>query len=66
MHDLSFVRAPEAADPGLRAYLNRVVPRSVARADHVLADSEATRQDLIALYGTPPEKISVLHAGVDL
>ena len=65
VHDLSFVRAPEAADPGLRAYLNRVVPRSVARADHVLADSEATRQDLIALYGTPPEKISVLHAGVD-
>lgn len=65
VHDLSFVRAPEAAAPGLRAYLNRVVPRSVARADHVLADSEATRQDLIDLYGTPPEKISVLYSGVE-
>lgn len=65
VHDLSFVRAPEGATPALRAYLNRVVPRSVARADHVLADSEATRQDLIALYHTPPEKVSVLYSGVE-
>ncbi len=65
VHDLSFVRAPETAAPGLRAYLNRVVPRSVRRVDHVLADSEATRQDLIALYGTAPDKISVLYSGVD-
>lgn len=65
VHDLSFVRAPETAAPRLRAYLGRVVPRSVARADHVLADSEATRQDLIELYGTPADKISVLYSGVN-
>ncbi|NLH09277.1 MAG: glycosyltransferase family 4 protein [Chloroflexi bacterium] len=65
VHDLSFIRAPEAAAPGLRAYLNRVVPRSVQRADHILADSEATRRDLMELYGTPGEKISVLYSGVD-
>lgn len=65
VHDLSFTRAPETAAPGLRAYLERVVPRSVRRADHVLADSEATRQDLMELYGTPGEKISVLYSGVD-
>lgn len=65
VHDLSFVRAPEGATPALRAYLNRVVPRSVARADHVLADSESTRQDLIDLYRTPPEKVSVLYSGVE-
>jgi glycosyltransferase involved in cell wall biosynthesis len=41
------------------------VPRSVARADHVLADSHATRADLMELYGTPGEKISVLYSGVD-
>ena len=33
VHDLSFVRDPESAVPVLRAYLNKVVPRSVARAD---------------------------------
>jgi glycosyltransferase involved in cell wall biosynthesis len=64
VHDLSFVRAPETASPRLRAYLNQVVPRSVRRADHVLADSQATKDDLIALYGTPPEKITVLLSGV--
>ncbi len=65
VHDLSFVRDPESAVPVLRAYLNKVVPRSVARADHVLADSLATRDDLIELYGTPAEKISVLYSGVN-
>ncbi len=64
VHDLSFVRDPESATPTLRRYLNVVVPRSVARADHVLADSQATRDDLIELYQTPAEKISVLYSGV--
>ncbi len=53
VHDLSFVRVPEAASPALKAYLDAVVPRSVRRADHVLADSQATKDDLIALYNTP-------------
>lgn len=65
VHDLSFVRVPETASPSLKAYLDSVVPRSVRRADHVLADSEATRDDLVALYGTPRDKITVLWSGVD-
>jgi glycosyltransferase involved in cell wall biosynthesis len=65
VHDLSFIRTPETAAPGLRTYLNRAVPYSVGRADHILADSEATRQDLITQYETPPDKISVLYSGVD-
>jgi glycosyltransferase involved in cell wall biosynthesis len=64
VHDLSFVRDPGSATPTLRRYLNQVVPRSVARAHHVLADSEATRADLIELFHTPPEKVSVLYSGV--
>jgi len=65
VHDLSFVRDPDSALPVLRDYLNKVVPRSVARADSVLADSAATRADLVELYGTAPEKISVLYSGVN-
>lgn len=64
VHDLSFVRAPETTTPVLKAYLDAVVPRSVRRATHVLADSQATKDDLIALYGTPAEKITVLVGGV--
>lgn len=65
VHDLSFVRVPEAASPPLKAYLDAVVPRSVRRADHILADSQATKDDLIDLYNTPAEKITVLLSGVD-
>ncbi|HLF25412.1 MAG TPA: glycosyltransferase family 1 protein [Anaerolineae bacterium] len=66
VHDLSFIRDPESAVPALRRYLNRAVPRSVARADRVLADSQATQADLVALFGTPPDKIEVLLSGVDV
>jgi len=65
VHDLSFVRAPEATTPVLKAYLDHVVPRSVRRADHVLADSQATKDDLVEFYGTPAEKITVLLSGVN-
>lgn len=65
VHDLSFERVPEAASPSLRRYLNAVVPRSAERASHILADSQATKADLIDLYNLPPEKISVLYSGVD-
>lgn len=64
VHDLSFIREPEIVMPGMSRHLNTWVPRSVARADHVIAVSEATRRDLIELYDTPPEKISVLYHGV--
>ncbi len=65
VHDLSFVRDPESADPGLRSYLTRVVPRSIHRATWVLADSLATRDDLIELYDMSPQKVEVLYPGVD-
>lgn len=65
VHDLSFVRVPETASPPLKEYLDAVVPRSVHRADHILADSQATKDDLIELYRVAPDKISVLLSGVD-
>ncbi len=65
VHDLSFLRVPDAASASLRRYLEAVVPRSVARADRVLAVSQATKDDLIAFYRTPADKISVLYSGVD-
>jgi glycosyltransferase involved in cell wall biosynthesis len=65
VHDLSFLHYPEHFVPKLVRYLTQVVTRSVARANHVLADSEATRADLIAHLETPPEKVEVLYSGVD-
>jgi glycosyltransferase involved in cell wall biosynthesis len=64
VHDLTFLRYPECAHPALRAYLSAAVPRSLARAAHVLADSQATRNDLMELLGVAGERISVLYGGV--
>ena len=65
VHDLSFRRVPECFEPALLTYLNRVVPRSVARADLVLADSESTRRDAIELLHLEPDRVAVVYAGVD-
>jgi glycosyltransferase involved in cell wall biosynthesis len=65
VHDLSFLHYPSHFVPKLVRYLKRVVPHSVDRAHRVLADSEATRRDLIRLLGVPPQKVQVLYSGVD-
>lgn len=36
---------------------------SLSRADHVIAVSEATKQETIRLFGVPSPKISVVHCG---
>jgi glycosyltransferase involved in cell wall biosynthesis len=46
-------------------YLNDVVPWSIGRATHVLADSQATKQDLINIWQVPTSKITVLYSGVN-
>ncbi len=65
VHDLAFERYPQDTMPGMLRYLRTVVPRSVRRADYIIAPSEATCRDLIALYGTPPHKVRVIYAGVE-
>ncbi len=65
VHDLSFIRYPQGAVGKLRRWLEKVVPRSLARAHHVLADSESTKQDLIDIFSTPADQITVIGAGVE-
>jgi glycosyltransferase involved in cell wall biosynthesis len=65
VHDLSFVRVPECADPGLRSYLQHVVPASARRADIVLADSECTKADVVELLGVDVSRVVVVYPGVE-
>lgn len=65
VHDLSFLITPETSDPKLREYLARAVPYAVARADHVLADSQSTKRDLVTHLNTDPAWITVVYPGVD-
>ncbi|HZQ07442.1 MAG TPA: glycosyltransferase family 1 protein [Anaerolineae bacterium] len=65
VHDLSFKRVPETVVPNLKWYLEGAVPRAVQRADLILADSEATRKDLIELFHAPSERVRTLYSGCD-
>jgi len=65
IHDLSFELFPAETMPGMRDFLGKAVPRSVRRADHVIADSEATRRDLIDLYKVDPARVTTVPLGVD-
>ena len=65
VHDLAFLMRPECADTHLRAYLEEVVPRSVQRADFIIADSENTRNDLVVLLGVDPAVVAVVPGGVE-
>jgi glycosyltransferase involved in cell wall biosynthesis len=65
VHDLAFLFYPDAAMPSLHHYLNVVVPRSVRRADAVVADSHHTARDLREQWQVPEERIHVVQGAVD-
>jgi glycosyltransferase involved in cell wall biosynthesis len=65
LHDLHFEYDPEVMGRLDRLTFKAVVPRSARRANRILAVSERTKRDAIALYGLVPEKITVTPHGVD-
>jgi glycosyltransferase involved in cell wall biosynthesis len=65
IHDLIFRRYPEHHKPLNRRYLNATLPLFCRRASHIIAVSEQTRRDVMAAYGVPPEKITVVHEAAD-
>ena len=64
IHDLSFLRVPDCFTQNLLNYLSKAVPRSIRKANFILADSENTRKDLLELMGVASERVEVLYAGV--
>jgi glycosyltransferase involved in cell wall biosynthesis len=64
VHDLIYARFPDA-HAGIRDLGMRVlVPLGVRRSDRVIVDSRSTRDDLVELLGTPPERIDVVPLGL--
>lgn len=59
VHDIAYRHYPEQIpDWGLR-YYEKYIPKFMARADHICAISEFGKQDLLAHFDLPPDKISV-------
>jgi glycosyltransferase involved in cell wall biosynthesis len=61
IHDLTFHFFPQYQTSEARRYYQDQIARAVREADHILADSENTRQDVIRLMGASPGRITTAH-----
>lgn len=64
VHDLSIYLHPETHPIERIRDFEKQFARSLDRALHVITDSEATRQDLIAQLSYPADKVTTVHLGV--
>ncbi len=65
VYDLSFMRFPARLSAARRLYLGSMTRLTCARARRVLAISQSTADDLVALLGLPASKIDVTPLGYD-
>lgn len=64
-HDLSFERYPEFYSTHKNFWHFSMNPRRQAqKADKIIAVSNSTKQDLVAIYHIDPEKIKVIYSGL--
>ena len=65
IHDLQPFDMPENFEATKRAFLQRSIPRSVRRADAVIAPTEFVRRGIIDRFGVAPERVHLAGWGVD-
>jgi len=65
LHDTAYLLFPQYHLLQNRVYLTLMMPRFLARADRVIAVSEATRRDALQFYRLNPEKVVVIPEGVE-
>ena len=63
IHDLIFLKLPELYHPIDRFLYNQKFKYSCHHADKIIAISEQTKNDIIAYYQIPAEKITVIYQG---
>lgn len=65
IHDLSFLRFPQYTEVKNLNYLTSQLDRTLEQVDHVIVDSEFTKQELMELKKYPENNITVVHLGID-
>jgi len=65
VHDLGYLYYPQAHTRWARMYLQWSTAYNARSAAHVIADSQATKRDLIQHCGASPEKVTVIYPGCD-
>ncbi len=64
VHDLSFIHCPEYHPKERVQHLKKHLKITLAKAAHVITDSEFVRKELIAQMGVEPERVSTILLGV--
>ena len=65
VHDLGYLYYPQAHTPWARRYLRWSTAFNAANAAHIVADSAATRDDLVKQGLARPESITVAYPGLN-
>ncbi len=65
VHDLIYKAVPKTYKTLKNIYFDRMISGSLRTSDHVIAISENTKRDIIRYFKTPPEKVKVIHYGLD-
>ena len=65
VHDLAAFSVDGKYDRARMFFNRKIVPSMIRNADHVIAVSHATKDDLVRLVGYPEKKISVIYSGID-
>jgi alpha-1,3-rhamnosyl/mannosyltransferase len=65
VHDLSVFRYPETHPASRVKSFERHFASSLARARHIITDSETVRRELIADFSVPARSVSAVHLGVN-
>lgn len=65
-HDLSFITHPKYYSWKRRAWHRLINAKRLAqRADGIIAVSKSTKNDLVEIFNINPDKIEVIHSGID-
>lgn len=65
IHDLAFELFPDYFTPKDLRRLTTLTRYAAKHADHILADSQATKDDIVRLYGIPDIRITTVRLGYD-
>lgn len=64
IHDLGYLYYPEAYPAADWHYLHLSTAYNARFSSHIIADSEATKKDILKWLGVPAEKVTVIYPGV--
>ena len=64
IHDLSYLHYPQFHPKDRIRLMEKGMPHTLRRADHLITDSEHVRQELVRLLGVPADRVTAIALGV--